>query len=264
MVWFDIGNMQEIIIKEKRKTMKKNYRDYIYGSYSDALIANQITGDLKKERKLIVKYFKKNYLPYMPTNKNCRVLDLGCGLGNYIYAAKAFGYKNVVGVDASESVVDFCRNEGVECVLSEAKAYLEDKENLFDVIIFNDVIEHFKKDELLEVLYLLRKSLKKEGRILIKTMNQSNPVTGVSSRYMDLTHETGFTEISMRQMLLAASFKKIKIIGADIYVSPVPFVYILKFFAKINNFIWYMLNCLYGRTIVKVFEKNMIAIAYKN
>lgn len=27
----------------------KNYRDYIYGNYSDTLIVKQITGDLKRE-----------------------------------------------------------------------------------------------------------------------------------------------------------------------------------------------------------------------
>ena len=242
----------------------KNYRDYIYGNYSDTLIVKQITGDLKRERMLIAKYFQKNYLPYMPNNKNCRVLDLGCGLGNYIYAAQIHGYKNIIGVDASKSVIDFCRKEGFECVLSDAKTYLQDKENLFDVIIFNDVIEHFTRDELFDILFLLRKSLKKKGRIIIKTMNQSNPITGISSMYLDLTHETGFTEISMRQVLMAASFKKVKTVGADIYISPVPFVYILKIIAKINNFIWYMFNCLYGRTTVKIFEKNMIAIAYKD
>lgn len=126
------------------------------------------------------------------------------------------------------------------------------------------MIEHFTRDELFDILFLLRKSLKKKGRIIIKTMNQSNPITGISSMYLDLTHETGFTEISMHQVLMAASFKKVKIVGADIYISPVPFVYILKIIAKINNFIWYMFNCLYGRTTVKIFEKNMIAIAYKD
>ena len=51
----------------------KNYRDYIYGNYSDTLIVKQITGDLKRERMLIAKYFQKNYLPYMPNNKNRRL-----------------------------------------------------------------------------------------------------------------------------------------------------------------------------------------------
>lgn len=244
---------------------KKNYRDYLYGNYSEHLINNLVTGNLIKEREMIIKYFRKNYLPYLPKNKNCRILDLGCGMGNYLLAAKKCGYRNVIGVDASKSVVSFCKKDGLECVQAEAKEYLEDKENMFDVIIFNDVIEHLTKDELFETLHNLHKALRGGGIALIKTDNMSNPITGITGRYMDLTHEIGFTETSLRSALSAVSFKNIKIIGADIYVSPAPFIYILKLFAKINNFVWYLFNCLYGRTSTnKIFEKNIIAIAYKD
>lgn len=242
---------------------KKNYRDYIYGNYADTLQDVLITGNLDKERNMICKYFKKNYLPYFPEDKNCKVLDLGCGLGNYLYAIQKYGYQNVIGVDASASVVAFCKKEGLKCIQANAKEFLQKNDNSYDVILFNDVIEHLTKDELFEVLFLLRKSLKSGGRVFIKTVNLSNPITGVTGRYLDLTHEIGFTELTMRQVLLAVSFKKFKIIGADIYVSPVPFIYILKLCAKINNVIWYLFNCLYGRTSIKIFEKNIIAIAYK-
>lgn len=113
------------------------------------------------------------------------------------------------------------------------------------------------------MLELFKSALKSNGRVIIKTCNLSNPITGASGRYFDMTHELGFTEISMRQVLLAVPFDKVKIIGADIYVSYLPFAYVLKFFAKIINFTWYILNCLYGRTTVKIYEKNIIAIAYK-
>lgn len=241
----------------------KTYRAYIYGNYADNLHQNLITGNLCKERKMIYEYFKKNYLPYFPNDKKCKILDLGCGLGNYLYAVKKCGYKNVVGVDSSKSVVEFCKERGMQCVQADARKYLEKYEDTYDVILFNDVIEHFTKDELFEVLHLLYKSLTKKGRIFIKTMNLSNPITGMAGRYLDLTHEIGFTEISMRQTLLAASFKRVKVIGADIYVNSILFARVLKMLSRVNNFIWYAINCLYGRTTVKIFEKNIIAIAYK-
>lgn len=243
--------------------MKKGYRDYIYGNYTETLEKSLVSKNLNKEREMIYKYFRKNYLPYFPKNKNCRILDMGCGLGEYLLAVKRCGYNNVVGVDTSDSIVEFNRRQGIKCIHSDAKLFLGDKKNIYDVILFNDVIEHFKKEELFEVLELLREALRTGGRVIIKTANLSNPVTGASSRYFDLTHEVGFTEVSMRQMLLAANFAKVKVIGADIYVCCLPFVYVLKIFAKAINFIWYLLNCLYGRTTVKIFEKNLIAIAYK-
>lgn len=242
---------------------KRTYRDYIYGQYAETLQEVLVTGDLNKERDMIGKYFKKNYLPFFPADKNCKILDLGCGLGNYLCAAKNCGYQNVIGVDGSDSVAEFCKKEGLDCICADANEFLREHENSFDVILFNDVIEHLSKEEVFEVLFLFYKALKHGGRVFIKTVNLANPITGVTGRYLDFTHEVGFTELTMRQVLRAASFRKFKVIGADIYVSPVPFIYILKLFAKINNFIWYLLNCMYGRTSIKIFEKNIIAIAYK-
>ncbi len=243
--------------------MKKGYRDYIYGNYTDTLEKSLISKNQKKERELIYKYFKKNYLPYFPKNKDCRILDMGCGFGEYLRAVKRCGYNNILGVDTSVSIVEYNRKQGIKCIHSDAKSFLEHNKNSYDVVLFNDVIEHFKKEELFEVLELLREALRSGGRVIIKTGNMSNPVTGGSSRYFDLTHEVGFTEVSMRQMLLAADFAKVKIIGADIYVCYLPFAYVFKLFAKVINSIWFFLNCLYGRATVKIYEKNIIAIAYK-
>lgn len=242
---------------------EKSYREYVYGNYSESLTNNLLTGNLAKERNMIYAYFRKNYLPFFPADKNCKVLDLGCGFGNYVYAAKRCGYRNVTGIDASESVVAVCRNIGLKCLCADAVDFLKKHAGQYDVILFNDVIEHFKKEELFEILSFIRQALKREGKVIIKTMNLSNPVTGAASMYLDLTHETGFTEISMRQVLLAAGFQDIEIIGADIYIGPKPFIYALKIPAKMINAFWRVLNCLYGRTTVKIFEKNLIAVAYK-
>lgn len=104
---------------------RKNYREYIYGNYTDSLRNNLLTGDLTKERKMIAAYFKKNYLPFFPSDKNCKILDLGCGLGNYVYAARKYGYRNVTGVDASASVVETCKKSGLKCIQADAKEFLE-------------------------------------------------------------------------------------------------------------------------------------------
>ncbi len=141
----------------------KTYREYIYGNYADSLEHNLLTGDPVRERRLICAYFRKNYLPYFPADKNCRVLDLGCGMGNYVYAARRYGYRNVTGVDASKPVVNYCRRNGLDCVHADAREFLESHCGQYDVILFNDVVEHFKKEELFDVLTLLRQALKGGG-----------------------------------------------------------------------------------------------------
>lgn len=95
-----------------RKEDMMDYREQIYKNYLKHLKNVMVSKNLDKEISLVYKYFKKNYLPYFPSDKQCRILDIGCGLGNYILAAKACGYNNVEGVDCSETVVRFCREGG--------------------------------------------------------------------------------------------------------------------------------------------------------
>ena len=39
---------------------------------------------------------------WLPMDKGCRVLELGCGQGNFYYLWRSLGYKNYVGVDISK------------------------------------------------------------------------------------------------------------------------------------------------------------------
>lgn len=137
------------------------------------------------------------------------------------------------------------------------------KENSYDVIMFNDVIEHLTKQEVLDILCLMKKALKKGGKLIIKVVNSANPITGSTSRYFDFTHELGFTETSLQQVLNAAGFEKVCIKGADIYVEYLPFSFMLKILSRMVNLVWFSLNGLYGRTSIKIFDKNLIAIAKK-
>jgi len=55
--------------------------------------------------------------------------------------------------------------EGVRC--TDVMNFLKDKENTYDVIFARDVIEHFTKNEVIEILELVFDSLKERGAIII-------------------------------------------------------------------------------------------------
>lgn len=239
------------------------YREVIYSTYSETLEKNMNFKELETEQNSIYKYFKKNYLPFFPSSKNIRILDLGCGLGSYIVAAKKCGYSNVVGVDGSTSCADFCNSHGIDCSCEEALDYLKKHENEFDVIMFNDVIEHFTKDEAIDITLALKKALKDNGVALIKTDNMANPFTSISGRYMDMTHEFCYNEKSLKQLLYAVGFKDVQIKGTDIYVVLFPLNIAAKAVEKVTNALIYLFNCLYGRTTIKIFQKDILAIAKK-
>lgn len=77
---------------------------------------------------------------YVPSG---RLLDIGCGVGETLIAARAGGYE-AVGLDVGQYPVDHCRSLGFEVYrASITQTGLPD--NSFDVVTMWDVIEHIPR-----------------------------------------------------------------------------------------------------------------------
>lgn len=239
------------------------YRDIIYNNYMSVGFGTTKRIQSLKNNKRLNKYFQKNYLPFFKSKKNPNICDLGCGMGHFLELCKINGYRNIIGVDGSPENIKFCKESGYNVIQSDIFEFLSNNCNSFDIIIFNDVIEHLTKNEIVTILAKLYQALKSGGIVLIKTPNMSNPLVASSGRYIDFTHETGFTEYSMRQVLRATGFHKILIRGTDIYVMNNPINLIAKIISKSINLIFWLLSSLYGRTSIHIFEKDILAIGYK-
>ena len=59
----------------------------------------------------------KVILDILPNNKNCEILDIGCGLGQYLYGLQKLGYSNCKGIDKSADAVQYCRTQGLNVEL---------------------------------------------------------------------------------------------------------------------------------------------------
>ena len=57
-------------------------KEWFYKKYVSSHFG-AIHKDLDSEFKTYYAYFKKNYLKHMPEDKNARILDVGCGDGNF-------------------------------------------------------------------------------------------------------------------------------------------------------------------------------------
>lgn len=241
------------------------WKNRVYASYMSNGFKD--SHSRRKEFELHNKYFKKNYLKYMPKDKNITILDLGCGMGQFLNFCWHEGYKNCTGIDVSRENVNFVKKQhlsNMKVYCSSITDFLYDKEQCFDVIVLNDVIEHLTKEEIFDVMDDVQKALRKDGVFFIKTPNMANPYVSTVGRYIDITHEIGFTEKSIRQVLKATGFNKIHIIGTDIYILNPVISITAKIVSKIVNISLYILSALYGRTSIKIFEKDILAIAYKS
>ena len=95
-------------------------------------------------------------------------------------------------MDRSPQAIEGARRRGFSAIHADLVQYLTGSAEHYDLITAFDVVEHFGKDELLDLLHLVRSRLAPNGRfIIIQTPNASSPWAS-SYRYGDLTHELMF------------------------------------------------------------------------
>jgi SAM-dependent methyltransferase len=73
--------------------------------------------------------------------RGARVLDVGCGAGDFLIAAKERGLRPT-GIDVSEDSAGLCRQRGLEAVAGDFLT--EDFGTEFDAVTMWDVIEHLR------------------------------------------------------------------------------------------------------------------------
>jgi len=128
---------------------------------------------------------------------------------------KNWGYINYLGIDISQSTVNYCKSIKLKCILVEdTPSWLKERLGRFELITLLDVLEHIKKDDTISFLKALRESLSDEGKLIIQVPNLQAP-DGQLHMYNDFTHEVGYIEHSLRQVLMAAGFNNIQFYGFE-------------------------------------------------
>ena len=189
------------------------YREKLYKDYGESfgmINATISAGDRIKRNKL-KKWYLRNW---MPSCKGSKILDLGCGQGEDLAFYLSQGYKNVLGVDISQSQLIHAEKLGVEVKAADILDTLRDGSDSFDVISANDVIEHFSKDDVLEFLTLSFDSLNPDGVLILRTPNAASMFAS-NLRYGDFTHELSFTPECLSLLMKTAGFNDIEIREAD-------------------------------------------------
>jgi len=220
--------------------------------------------DYEEDCRKAAVFFRHNYLRHLPKNSDARILEVGCGLGQFLAFCRAQGYHHACGIDLSPENVDFCRSGGFDVEGADAAGFLGQSGPDFDAVVMSDVLEHIEKDKVLPLLIQILARLSPGGVLLVKTINLANPILGAHSRYNDFTHEIGWTEESLRQVLLHVGFHPVEIRPSNLYVfygNPLnyPALVLAKALETLFLF-YYRLN---GRNTTRIFSKNLLAIAHR-
>ena len=203
--------------------MSVEYRKVLYANYHTtqsgrASLTSAEALFLREKRQ-----FESEILPLLQSvSKSARIFDMGCGSGSLLKGLKEAGYTNVIGMDLSEEQVTMAHNFGVsEVVLGDAMQFFRSSEEQFDIITGMDIIEHFTKDELVELLQLIQSKLKKGGMAIFRTPNMDAPIA-TAFAIGDFTHENYLNASSAEQVMLSCGF-------VDVNVKPS--------FMRVNGFL---------------------------
>ena len=187
-----------------------DYRARLYDRYvssREGCLAPQSVAGFRPRKPYLTHLIRRHF----PAERDAAILDLGCGHGILIYFARLAGYRHAMGVDTSPEQVEEAKRLGIEGVvagdLMETLRALPDSSH--DVMIAFDVVEHLRKDELLDLAGEVLRTLKPGGRWIIHAPNAASPFFGMI-RYGDYTHEQAFTKPSMSQMLLTMGFRRVE------------------------------------------------------
>ena len=198
--------------------MSYNYRSVLYKDYYQNQSGRAFQLQIEEKMKNDANLFSAEILPLLPKDKSIKILDIGCGFGSLIKLLKDSGYTNLTGIDLSESQVAIAHQFGLsEVQVNDINNFLSTKENTYDVITGVDIIEHFSKDELIDLLEIIKKSLRPSGIAIFRTPNNDAPFATIYSRG-DFTHENYLNGSSAEQLMLSMGFCEIVVKESHIVV----------------------------------------------
>lgn len=189
------------------------------------------------------KQFDCNYRAYFPQDRQARVLDIGVGRGEMLSCMKDWGYSNYLGIDISPTTIRFCQGLGLNCQqVEDSTRYLLDHPSDYAVITLLDVLEHIKKEHVIAFLKAVKTALSPGGVLIIQVPNLQAP-DGQLHRYNDITHEVGYIEHSLAQVLMASGFERFRFQGFEEFVFGTPVEWLRRFFRACH---WLVVRFLRG------------------
>lgn len=178
----------------------------------------QAPADVEKGYAKFAAYYRANYLPHLPEDRNVRILVLSCGPGYLVSLLSEQGYRNVVGIDSDPDKVAHATRRGLPCSTSQVFPFLERNEEPFDVVIPEQELNHLTLDEQIAFLELCRANMKPGGLLIVYGLNGANPLVGSENLAHNIDHFNTFTDYSLKQILQLAGFQDIRVMPLKLYV----------------------------------------------
>lgn len=156
------------------------------------------------------------YLPVF-TGRS-RVLDLGCGRGEFVALLTAQGV-TASGVDANPEMVALARERGLDVAQADALEYLASlPDEALGGLMASQVVEHLEPGYLVRLLETAYDKLQPGSPIVVETINPACWLAFFSSYLRDPTHVRAVHPETLQYLLQASGFTRVTLQ----YSAPVP------------------------------------------
>jgi SAM-dependent methyltransferase len=151
--------------------------------------------------------------------KTNRMLDVGCGIGYFLEAAKERGW-NVYGTEFTDEAVTICRNKGIQMQQGKLNAANYDPGS-FDIIVSIEVIEHINNPS--EEVEQFRRLLRPGGAVYLTTPNFNSLSRRIlQSKWNVLSypeHLCYYTPGTINELFKRHGFRRLRIDTSGISIS---------------------------------------------
>lgn len=256
----DIGCKENICLMTKLSKLEP-YEEVYYS------FQTQARGLLRPEELIAafdqkVNTYDEMFFNILPTEKNVKCIDCGCGYGNFLYYLCAKGYTEVTGFDLDPIQVSLAVSLGLNAKIGNAIQEIAKMQNI-GLISALDFIEHLDKNQAVCFLQSALRALIPDGMLILRCPC-ADGFSGSHDFCNDLTHKWNASSNMLRQLLKTVGFDRIQIL--DQTVPPFPGTFARRLFFRLRRAARKVMSPLFlllGIVVPEVWHPSQIAIAYK-
>jgi len=139
--------------------------------------------------------------------ENLKILEIGFGNGSFINWCESQKYQ-IYGYEVDKNFYENAKKKYKNIYYGERNLLHKVINEKFDLIVMFDVIEHVRKNELIEFLKDIKKTLKENGKIFLRFPNGSS-LAGLEYFNGDLTHYSFLNKGSLKMLCDVVGFNLI-------------------------------------------------------
>jgi len=183
------------------KELLEPLEDWHYAGFENRFRGNE--EEVKKQQAQYLEYFEKA--------QGKRVVDLGCGRGEFLEHLAEKGLE-AEGIDLNTEMVEACRDKGLRCLKGDLLEKLVDYEdNSLGGIFCSQVVEHLPPPYLKRLVELSFLKLAPSSYLVLETINPASVFSLVQIYFLDISHHNPVHPQALKFLLESSGFEQVTI-----------------------------------------------------